>query len=114
MNTVTKILAYFRMLFFNSLIQWEIFQRIFPHMCKEKDWGYRFHSEEELLEKIRQDRLEVLSCLEAIDNQAEHMGKAYGQAFRHIMYRDLSSRMFSYMNIAQYRVPRRHQIDKYT
>lgn len=113
MNTISKIFAYFRMLILNSSIQWEISKRLFPHMNKERNWGYDFQSEEELLERIRQDRLEVLSCLESIDSQAEHMGKAYGAAFRHIMYRDLSSRLFSYMNIAQYRVPPRQRIAKY-
>ena len=102
---VRMLLAYVRMVIFTNRIEWEIFQRIAPHIHNEKDHGYSFGSEQELLQAAIRGQRDAEACLEIIERQADHMGKAYGEAFRHIMYRDLNRRLLPYVKLAQHRVP---------
>ena len=112
-NTIKSFFAYARMVVFANLIEWEIYQRMFPHLQQEKDSGYPFQSAEELREMLTRSQRDAKACLEIIERQADEMGKAYGEAFRFIMYRNLNRRLLPYMKLAQHRVPPRLRVAKY-
>jgi hypothetical protein len=91
----------------------EIYGRVFPHLEKQKDCGYPFQSDEEIQTLILHAKLDAQLHLETIERQADEMGKAYGEAFRFIMYRDLNRRTLAYAKLVQKRVPPRVRIQHY-
>jgi hypothetical protein len=89
---------------FAARITHEIHHRIFPVLRNEKDYGYPFQTDEEFLDEIANQKSELLRQIEFIEQKADSMGKAYGRAFRHIMYRELNSRMAMYVVAGKRRV----------
>ena len=113
LHQIKLFFSYVRLALFTWRLEWEIFQRIAPQIHQEKDCGYSFGSEEELLEAAASGELEARSRLQIIERQAGYMGKSYGEAFRYVMYRDLNSRLLLYVKLAQWRVPPKQRITKY-
>jgi hypothetical protein len=110
---MNKLIATLRQKWLMWKIEREIYGGIFPHLQKEKECGYSFQSDEELWREIHHGSLDAKLHLETIEQQADEMGKAYGEAFRYIMYRDLNRRMLTYAKLVQRRVPPRARIPQY-
>ena len=113
---ITKIrsfIAYLRLCLFTIRVEREIYHRIAPQIHGHKDHGYPFGSRAELLKAALQENRDIKSCLEIIERQADHMGKAYGEAFRYVMYRDLHERLLPYVKLAQWRVSPELRIPQY-
>ena len=108
-----KLIASLRQKWLMWKIEREIYGGVFPHLEKKTDCGYPFQNHEELQEKIIHAKLDAQLHLEIIERQADEMGKAYGEAFRHIMYRDLNQRMLMYAKLVQQRVPHQSRIPQY-
>jgi hypothetical protein len=94
-------------------IEREIYGCIFPYLRKEKNGDYPFRSDKELQKIILHGKLDAQLHLATIERQADEMGKAYGEAFRYIMYRDLNKRMLRYARLVQKRVPPRARVSQY-
>jgi hypothetical protein len=105
------ILANPRGTIFATRVEWEIFNRIFPHLQREKDHGYPFSSDTEMSVLAQFD--ELRECLDLLDAQTKAMPKAYGKAFRYIMCRDLNRRLRMYANLAQWRISPKLRVAKY-
>src|SRR5689334_17391546 len=101
-NTVPSFFALTRQRLFDYFLNLEIFDRIFPHLEQEKDWGYSFHTDQEMNEETEENHAEAL--LESIELQITRMPKAYGDAFRFVMHRDLSKRLRMYEQAARRRI----------
>lgn len=112
-NRIKSFFAFVRLSVFTTLVEREIYHRIAPHIHKEKDCGYSFACEQELLDAALQGNHDLKSQIAMIERAAENMGKAYGEAFRYIMYRDLSNRLLPYLKLAQWRIAPRFRVAKY-
>lgn len=112
-NAVRRFLAGIREDIFTIRIEREIYGRIFPHLEREKDCGYPFETDEEIFKRCIHDALDAKLFLNLVERQANAMGKAYGEAFRYIMYRDLNRRLRAYVKLVQHRVPAERSIAKY-
>jgi hypothetical protein len=73
-------------------------------MNHEADHGYPFSSLREMAEASSRKHLTAESTLRLIEQTASKMGKAEGDAFRYIAYRDLNDRMQMYLEFASPRV----------
>jgi len=80
---------------------------------RERKFDYPFHSDETLKQLLAHANRDLLRYIDTIEIQARHMGKAHGDAFRFIMYRDLNERMLQYLNLAQWRVPTAQRIPEF-
>jgi hypothetical protein len=69
----------------------EIYNRIFPHLENEGDYGYPFNSREELRKLCHDSELESTPFVQEIETDIVRMPKAYGEAFRYILYRNLKT-----------------------
>jgi hypothetical protein len=85
-------------------IEWEIYHNIFPQMRNEKDFGYSFHSSNELDELLKIEEEKARKLMSRIALEGKKMPKAYGSAFRHIMYRELNARLSAYDNLISQRI----------
>ena len=104
-NAVRRFFKGVREEVFNLRIEREIYARILPHLKREKLFAYPFSSNEEIFDCCVRDSLAAVQYLRTIEDQADAMGRAYGESFRHIMYRDLNSRLRKYAKLVQARVP---------
>ena len=84
----------------------EIFERVFPHLRGEKNHGYSFDSDAQMETQTEEFKVQALFDGEAIEQQIRNMPDAYARSFRHIMYRDLQSRLSMYEQVARRRVRR--------
>lgn len=99
-----KFIANIRRKLFNWRVNWEIFQKIFPHLRKDADHSYPFGSENEMVRLHIRNNLEAGLNLRRIGDVAARMPKAYGDAFRYVAYRDLNEFMERYLEIAEERI----------
>ena len=99
-----KFFASIRRKLFNWRLNWEIFHKIFPHLRQEANHGYPFKSDDEMTRLHIRGRLQTKIDLDLIERAAARMPKAYGEAFRYLMYRDLQQRMERYMEVAEERI----------
>ena len=76
---------------FNACVEREIYNRIFPHLENERDYGYPFTSDAELQEYSRDGEVCKLKFVQDIERDIIRMPKAYGEAFRYILHRDVKS-----------------------
>jgi hypothetical protein len=113
MKLIQLFFANIRRKFFVWRIDREIHDRIFPHLEKDRDYGYPFNSDEELQKFCADRKFLHLPFVRDIELDIARMPKAYGEAFRYILYRDLerrsnmpSERMKMYQVLAQRRVKR--------
>lgn len=95
-------------------VEREIYGRIFPHLNRQVTGEYPFQSDDDLLKQSVGSGLEARYYINLIDCQAAAMGRAYGQAFQYIVYRDLNARLLRYLRLVQSRVSPEHRIAKYT
>lgn len=89
---------------FRARIEREIFDRIFPHLERERDHGYPFGTDEEM--NAQTEQLDVQPLLDTIEGYILEMPDAYGASFRHIMHRDLHDRFCMYERVARCHVRR--------
>lgn len=99
-----SFLADIRQKLFEWILESEIYGRIFPHLEKERDFGYPFSSDQELQRQVRQEFSDLQSELRTIEEAGRAMPKAYGEAFRFIAYRDIHARIARYRRLARRRV----------
>lgn len=104
MKTIGKFVATIRQKLFAARFNWEIFHKIFPHLKGETDHGYPFDSEEKMCRLHIRGRLQTRLDLDMIERAASRMPKAYGDAFRYLVYRDLQQRLEKYMEVAEERI----------
>jgi hypothetical protein len=112
-SIIGKFVAFLRQTFFCTRLEREIYSRVAPHLNHERNCGYPFTTFEEIEAMAAQGKRELLERIEIIERQAEHMGKAYGDAFRYIMYRELNRRMLQYLNLAQWRIAPELRVPEY-
>jgi hypothetical protein len=110
---IGKFIAFLARTLFCTRLEREIYGQVAPHLNRERDCGYPFASFDEIEAMAAQGKRELLERIELIERQAEHMGKAYGDAFRYIMYRDLNRRMLPYLNLAQWRIAPELRVPEY-
>jgi len=103
MKPIKSFFSKIRYKLFVLIIEWEIYHRIFPHLQKNKKCQYPFNSDCELLKATVQHSLEADYFIKTISNRAEKMDRAYGEAFRYIMYRDISERMKMFEQLVKQR-----------
>jgi hypothetical protein len=84
---------------FETRINFEIHDQMFPHLLGEKDLGYPFNSDEQM--DARTEQLDVQSLLDTIEVQIRNMPKSYGKCFRQILHRDLHERLRMYEQVAR-------------
>ena len=101
---IKKFFATIRQKLFEARMEREIYFGIFPHMNQEANHGYPFNSKDELVRAHIRGRLQSRLDLDLIQQAAARMPQAYGDAFRYIVYRDLSQRMEMYMKLAEKRL----------
>ena len=114
MNPLQSFFANIRLKLFVWRIDREIYDRIFLHLEKERDCGYPFNSDEELQKLCANRKFQHLPFVRDIELDITRMPKAYGEAFRYILYRDLegrskmpSERMKMFQMLAKRRVKRK-------
>lgn len=100
-NTHSSFIGRMRRKFFKWRINREIFDKIFPHLEWEQNHGYPFHTDAEM--NAQTESLNVQALLDDVERQTKKLPKAYGEAFRHIMHRDLSVRLNWYVAEARRR-----------
>jgi len=110
-QTIRQFFTNVRCAVFHHLLDWEIYQRIAPQVHKEKDCGYPFHSREELIKLNIRLELDTKLNTATLEKQIATMPKAYGEAFRYLVYRDLNEHTVIYRKLAQSRVPRPSQVE---
>ena len=98
-NTIGSFLARMRQKHFRNQIEREIYNRLMAHLNGEKDYGYPFSSDAEI--DALTETLDVESLLGAIETHTQNMPKAYGQAFRYLLHRDLHERLSMYEQVAR-------------
>lgn len=98
----SNFIARMRRKFFDWRINREIHDRIFPHLEREADHGYSFATDEEM--NAQTEALDVQPLLDAIERHIRRMPKAYGEAFRHILHRELHERFRRFEQLARRRV----------
>jgi hypothetical protein len=101
-NKKESFFTHLRQKLFGKGINWEIFQRLFPHCLGEKDHGYSFKTSQQMNEET--EAFNVHGLLDSIEQQIEKMGQGYGESFRYIMHRDLQQRLKMYEEVARPRV----------
>ena len=69
----------------------EIYNRIFPHLENERDYGYPFESDEELHKLCQDHEIAAMPFVQDIERDLTRIPKAYGEAFRYILYRELKA-----------------------
>lgn len=103
-KTTGSFFARIRQKLFNKRINWEIFERIFPHHRGEKNHGYPFDTRQEMIAHTEQ--LASQALLDAIERHISNMPDAYGESFRYVLHRDLHERLSMYEEVARRRVRR--------
>jgi hypothetical protein len=92
MNTLTSFFNNIRYTWFVIRTEREIYNRIFPHLEQERDYGYPFDSDEEMRKLCQDGEIAALPFVQNIERDIVRMPKAYGEAFRYILYRELKAR----------------------
>ena len=101
---IGKLVVRIQRFLFAARVNREIFQRIFPHLNREANHGYPFACDEEMARLHTRGRLQTSLDMDLLERTAARMPKAYGEAFRYIVYRDLNERMEMYLEIAEQRM----------
>jgi hypothetical protein len=104
LNQIKSFFSQLRQKLFNQRIEREIYHRMFPHLLREKDFGYSFETDEQM--NAQTEKLDVKSLLDTVERHIQQMPKSYGESFRHIMHRDLHVHMKAYEKLAHRRVQR--------
>lgn len=94
----SSFVARLRRRFFNWRLNREIFERMFPHLEREKNHGYPFASDEAMNDETQ--ALDVQALLETVECRIRKLPKAYGECFRHIMHREIHERLRMYEEVA--------------
>ena len=107
-RSLTKFLAKVRFTVFVWRMDYTIDDRVLAQLRYEKKCGYPFNTIEQMNDQTRARDLRVF--LDLIDEQTREMPKAYGDAFRYLMHRDLYDRIQRYVKLVQRRIPHRFRI----
>jgi hypothetical protein len=91
MNTITSFFAKIRNSWFVGHMEREIYNRIFPHLENERDYGYPFNSDEELHKLCQDSEIVATPFVQDIEWDIVRMPKAYGEAFRYILHREFKA-----------------------
>ncbi len=92
MNTITSFFNNIRYTIFVVCMEREIYNRIFPHLENERDYGYPFDSREELKKLCQDSKILALPFVQQIEQDIVRMPKAYGEALRYILHREIKAR----------------------
>src|SRR5207237_849753 len=103
-NSAGSFFARMRQKLFNKCLNWEIFDRIFPHHQGEKNCGYPFRTRQQMNNQTNE--LDLESLLDTIEEHINNMPDAYGESFRYVMHRDLHARLSMYEQVARGRIRR--------
>jgi hypothetical protein len=107
-KSTRKFFAKLRFKLFVWRIDSEIYNRLFAHLEGERDCGYPFATDEQMDAQTK--ARDIRAFLDLIDQQTKEMPKAYGEAFRYLMQRDLYNRVQEYAKLVQRRIPPRSRI----
>src|SRR3954462_12462002 len=95
-------LAGLRQKLFDLRTNREIFDRIMPHLQKEKDHAYPFSTHDEMIQLTRE--LDPSAMLSEIEGMITRMPRGYGRAFRYLLRRDLCRSLEGYKSVAEQRM----------
>jgi hypothetical protein len=84
---------------FEQRINQEIFDRIMPHLQRERCHGYEFESSEDM--RAITELSDPKRLLAQIEQHIQNMPTGYGEAFHHILHCDLATRLSKYEKLAR-------------
>jgi hypothetical protein len=102
MKIIVKFYAKIRQKLLAQRIHREIYNRLFPHLNQEKDYGYPFATDAQMAG--RTEDLNPKEYLELIETHVNKMPAAHGRAFRYIMHRNIRLHMEMYEQLASHQV----------
>jgi hypothetical protein len=103
MSIIGKFFARIRREKFAANITREIYHKIFPHLNGHADQGYSFSSDDELVKSHLKGFYEMSKTIQQINLAAGRMPKAEGDAFRHVVARDINEQLRLYLKYANTR-----------
>jgi hypothetical protein len=112
-KSIQSFVAGLRQRFLMWRLEREIYGQVFPQINGLHDHQYPFRTDRELVDARIHATLDARLYLGVIGAQADAMGKAYGEAFRYLMFRDINARLRRYVQLVQSRVPEEERIPKY-
>ena len=92
MNALTSFFKNIRYTWFVIRMEREIYNRIFPHLENETGSWIPVRLDEELAKLCQDNEIAALPFVQNIERDIVQMPKAYGEAFRYILYRELKAR----------------------
>jgi len=104
MKIIRKFFKNIRQRLFAARIRSEIYGKIFPHLRQETNHGYPFGSDEEIVRMNMKAFLTTESTLRLMEQATNKMPKSEGDAFKHIMHRELQVVMWRYVKFAHERM----------
>jgi len=99
MKSLQPLFDYLRYRFMKWRINREIVERIFPHLRRDRNFGYLFRDEDGIDEYTR--IRDVRPILDRIEMNIAKMPEAYGRSFRYVMHTKLNAELRRYEEIAR-------------
>jgi hypothetical protein len=106
---IKAILARFRFAWFSETCDRKV-HWIFGHINGIRR-GFPFRTREQMNKQT--ELRDIRAMLDLIDQQAPEMGKAYGETFRFLLYRDMYARLELYIRHVQRHIPHESRIKEY-
>lgn len=91
-QSIRSFFANIRQKGFEFFLEWKIYDSIFSHLNGERDCGYPFDSDEELIAWCENSGVGDHPAAQAMENHIKRMPRAYGLAFRYIVHREIKNR----------------------
>ncbi len=86
--------------------------QIFDQLNRRRNAGFPFSTEEQMNQQTAARDLRLL--LDLIDEQSPEMGRAYSEAFRYLLHRDIYARLELYLRHIQSHVPVNSRVRAFT
>jgi hypothetical protein len=99
-----KLFENSRQQMFTSRVEWEICQKIFPHLNRVANHGYPFDSKDKMLELYVRDLVNIHVGLSAINHAAAKMPLEYQDAFRYVAFREIGAITKAFLDFVEQRV----------
>src|ERR1019366_743575 len=78
----------------------EIYRRIFPHLKRQADYGYPFHSKDEMIKLYYRGYLDAELGLKALLEAAMEMPTEEGDAFGYVAFREIGNLLNAFRQVA--------------
>lgn len=104
-----KFFANGRQQMFAARIDWEIRQRILPHLNKDADYGYPFHSQDQLLELYLRNRVQAQMDFRTAGTVSSKLPREFRDAFNYIASRETGMILRAFVDFAENYSVQMHQ-----